>query len=120
MNRISAVLFDFDGVLIDSLPVMKKAWKSVQEKYNIKASFEQFRMHIGIPFESILTKMKINTKYHNSIKEHYSFISTENINLIKLNPFVRFILIWLKENSISMGIVTSKDRFRTNQLIDLF
>ncbi|WP_269606603.1 HAD family hydrolase [Prochlorococcus marinus] len=120
MNRISAVLFDFDGVLIDSLPVMKKAWKSVQKKYSVKANFEQFKIHIGIPFESILTKMKINTKYHKSIKEHYSLISTENVNLIKLNPFVRFILIWLKENSISMGIVTSKDQFRTNHLIDLF
>ena len=120
MNKISAVLFDFDGVLIDSLPVMKKAWKSVQEKYNIKASFEEFKLHIGIPFESILTKMEINSKYHTSIKEYYSFISSENIDLIKLNPFVRLLLIWLKDNSISIGIVTSKDQLRTNQLIDFF
>ena len=120
MSKISAVLFDFDGVLIDSLPVMKIAWKSVQENYKVKANFEQFKMHIGIPFESILTKMEVNRKYHKSIKEHYSFVSTENINLIKLNPFVRFLLIWLKENSISIGIVTSKDQLRTNRLIDFF
>ena len=120
MNKISAVLFDFDGVLIDSLPVMKKAWKSVQEKYKIKANFELFRPHIGLPFESILTKMEIDSYYHNSIKEYYSFISSENLDLIKLNPFVRSLLIWLKENSISIGIVTSKDQLRTNQLIDFF
>ena len=43
MGKISAVLFDFDGVLIDSLPVMKIAWQSVQEKYKVKANFEQFK-----------------------------------------------------------------------------
>jgi len=99
---------------------MRKAWKSVQKRYNVKPNFDQFKRYIGIPFESILTKMEISMKYHKSIKEHYSCISIENINLIKLNPFVRFVMVWLRENYISMGIVTSKDQFRTNQLINLF
>mgnify|MGYP003313562750 CR=1 FL=1 len=36
---INCILFDFDGVLIDSLPSMEIAWKSVQNKYGILNTF---------------------------------------------------------------------------------
>ncbi len=120
IKNISCILFDFDGVLIDSLPAMEKAWSSVQKKYNISNNFSEYKKYIGLPFTKILTKLKINSKLHESIKNHYSEISSENICLIKLNPYVKDVLDWLRKNSISTGIVTSKDKVRTYELVEYF
>tara|TARA_A100001035_G_scaffold279011_1_gene279240 strand:- start:676 stop:1311 length:636 start_codon:yes stop_codon:yes gene_type:complete len=117
---ISSVLFDFDGVLIDSLPAMQVAWLSVQKEFGIKAEFKQYKEFIGLPFNIILSKLNIDPPLHNSIYQHYSKIASRNKNLINLNPYVEFILSWLSKNSISTGIVTSKDKLRTYELIEYF
>ena len=117
---INCILFDFDGVLIDSLPAMKIAWKSVQNKYGISNTFVDYKKYIGLPFKEILKKLNIDKKYHKGIKEHYSKISSQNKQLIKLNPYVNYTLDWLKGNLIKTGIVTSKDKVRTFELVQYF
>jgi len=119
-KAINCILFDFDGVLIDSLPAMEIAWSSVQEKYNIRNNFLDYRKYIGLPFSEILIKLNIDKLLHKPIKEHYSKITSQNKKLIKLNPYVIYTLDWLKENSIKTGIVTSKDKIRTEELIEYF
>ena len=118
--NINCILFDFDGVLIDSLPAMEIAWKSVQNKFGILNTFVDYKKYIGLPFKEILKKLNIDQKYHEGIKEHYSKISSQNIKLIKLNPYVNYTLDWLKGNFIKTGIVTSKDKIRTLELIQYF
>tara|TARA_Y100000589_G_scaffold317837_1_gene344469 strand:- start:133 stop:768 length:636 start_codon:yes stop_codon:yes gene_type:complete len=119
-KNISCILFDFDGVLIDSLPVMELAWESVQKKYEIPNKFSQFKQYIGLPFNEILFKLHIDISLHHYIKEHYSKVSSSNKSLIKLNPYVKEVLTWLTNNSIDIGIVTSKDKVRTYELVEYF
>ena len=119
-KTISCILFDFDGVLIDSEPAMNIAWNSVQEKYGVKKNFFEYKQHIGLPFKQILLKLNINTSLHEPIKNYYSKVSSQNKNLIKLNPYVKYILNWLKVNEIKTGIVTSKDKVRTYELVEFF
>ena len=117
---INCILFDFDGVLIDSLPAMEIAWKSVQNKFGIINTFVDYKKYIGLPFKEILKQLNIDKKFHKGIKEHYSKISSQNKKLIKLNPYVNYTLDWLKGNFIKTGIVTSKDKVRTLDLIQYF
>ena len=117
---INCILFDFDGVLIDSLPAMEIAWKSVQTKYGISNTFVDYKKYIGLPFKEILKELNIDKKYHEGIKEHYNKITSQNKKLIKLNPYVNYTLDWLKGNSIKTGIVTSKDKVRTLELVQYF
>ena len=120
IKNISCILFDFDGVLIDSLYVMEISWESVQKKYSIPNKFSEFKKFIGLPFNEILYKLNINSNFHYSIKEHYQKVSSLNKALIKLNPYVKEVLDWLRDNSIDIGIVTSKDKVRTYELVEYF
>jgi HAD superfamily hydrolase (TIGR01509 family) len=48
MKRIEAVIFDLDGVIIDSEPLQKKAFDLTLEPFNIKISDCEFSKLIGI------------------------------------------------------------------------
>ena len=118
MKIIKAVFFDFDGVLIDSLPVMRKAWEEVKKTHYLNSEFEEFAQYIGIPFNIILEKLKINSEKHNLIQKTYSKEASKNIKLIKLNPYAEYILSWLRRKDIKIAIVTSKDFARTKELTE--
>tara|TARA_B100000242_G_C43052104_1_gene491639 strand:+ start:1358 stop:1990 length:633 start_codon:yes stop_codon:yes gene_type:complete len=120
LKNIKGVFFDFDGVLIDSLPAMRVSWKVVKESYNITPDFDEFSKYIGIPFLSILDKLKIDKKDFLKIKKKYSEVASKNISLIKLNPYVIELLYWLRNKKIKLAIVTSKDFVRTMELIEFF
>ncbi len=119
-KKIKAVFFDFDGVLIDSKSVMEISWSLIQKKYSISIDFDIYSKFIGIPFSDILKSLHIELSLHERIKADY-FESTSNNKLhIKLNKYSHSLLLWLRKNSIATGLVTSKDKIRTNELIEYF
>ncbi len=120
MSEIKTVLFDFDGVLIDSIDVMRYAWDSVKKEFNIKSNFEEYRNYIGLPFLNILEKLDIDLELRLAIKSHYSLITSKEKDKIKLNPYTIILLNWLHHNSINVGLVTSKDKLRTQELVNHF
>tara|TARA_B110000971_G_C19830412_1_gene417699 strand:- start:89 stop:325 length:237 start_codon:yes stop_codon:yes gene_type:complete len=68
------VIFDLDGVLINSLSNMKFALLSTQKKMNIKLNFNVYKKYLGLPFESIMEKMKIKIDV-DKIKKNYEYFS---------------------------------------------
>ena len=59
MKKFHTLIFDLDGVLIDSKNNMKNSWNSVRKELKVKQSFKKYFTHIGYPFEKILNKMGI-------------------------------------------------------------
>ena len=53
------IVFDLDGVLIDSKSNMNAAWIAVMEKHNIQVTFEEYFQLIGRPFVDILSALSI-------------------------------------------------------------
>lgn len=116
---IKLVLFDLDGVLIDSKENMRCAWIAVKKKFNLKQSFENYFNSVGLPFFVILKKIGIkHQKTH--IKEIYNKNSIKNFNKIKLYPGVKKTLKFLKKKNFKLGIVTSKNQQRTNKILKKF
>ena len=56
------VIFDLDGVLIDSLENMKSSWNLTNEKYNLNISFNRYYDFIGKPFKEILKSLGVEKK----------------------------------------------------------
>ncbi|MEC4020483.1 HAD family hydrolase [Streptomyces sp. H27-D2] len=49
-----ALVLDLDGVLLDTLPVMREAWRAVRECHSIDVPFETYEQHLGRPFGDIM------------------------------------------------------------------
>ena len=53
------IVFDLDGVLINSLGNMKKSWDEAIKNLPIDIDFKKYQKHIGKPFMDILISLKI-------------------------------------------------------------
>lgn len=113
------VIFDMDGVLIDSIKNMEISWNYVKKKYNLKVPFSEYKRYIGLPFEVILKKIGINEKI-NHIKINYNKCSKNKFEKIKLYPKVNNVLKYLRDKNFLIAIITSKDKSRTKKLSSLF
>ncbi len=116
----NTVLFDFDGVLIDSLPCMEFAWTHVQSEFNIQQSFCDYQRYIGIPFFDILSQLSIPKSLFLPIKTVYNKYATESVYLCTLFPYASHVINWLLKHNFKLALVTSKDSTRTYNLLKLF
>ena len=114
---IKLVVFDLDGVLINSETNMRLSWDCVRKTYNITKTFKDYKKYIGLPFYDILNKLKIKNKYFSFIKKNYDLKSFKYINKIKLYKDAKSYLKFLKKKKIIICIFTSKDKFRTKKIL---
>ena len=63
------IIFDLDGVLIDSINNMKYAWEKSCKQSKLNIDFNKYKKFIGLPFEEILKKLKIPKIKHEVIKK---------------------------------------------------
>ena len=111
------LIFDLDGVLLDSSINMKLSWEKVQNKFDLEdIKFGMYFKHIGRPFFDILSSIGI----HKQKKKIYNTYKNESIKQIKKVTFYKDtikVLQILKKNKFIMCIVTSKDTLRTKMFL---
>ena len=109
------LIFDLDGVLINSLPNMKYALKKTSIFLGKRLSFKDYKKYIGLPFEKIMMNMGIKSD-HQKIKSLYIKFSNSNISKIQVLKKKLKHLKELKNNNV-LAIFTSKDKFRTYKIL---
>jgi phosphoglycolate phosphatase len=112
------IIFDLDGVLIDSELNMKLSWNATIKKFKIQNSFNEYKKFIGIPFYDILDNLNI-TKNKYLIKKEYEQKSVLYSNKINLFPSVKKNLIKIQKKYLT-SIVTSKNSKKTKIILDKF
>ena len=98
LTKKKLIIFDLDGVLIDSKKNMKTAWNSTNKKYKLNVKFSDYFKHIGKPFSSILKSLDIFSKIK-LIEREYSKVSIKNFNKIKLFKNVKKFLTYYEKNN---------------------
>ncbi len=117
IKRKYNLIFDLDGVLIDSKDNMHASWKKVQKIHNLyHIDFEDYFKHIGRPFFEILKILGIK-KNLEKIKKTYQIESSKEKNKIKFYKNAINTLINLKNKKFVLSIVTSKDTIRTKKFL---
>jgi len=117
-KSIDHVVFDLDGVLIDSISVMEKCWASATNKYDLDIPFSAFFKQIGLPFDVSMSNLKIDPKYIKDVESEYSRVSSQLQGQIQVYPGVSGFLKRLGVNNIEVSIVTSKHQQRTLAIIN--
>jgi HAD superfamily hydrolase (TIGR01549 family) len=115
MKKKRLIIFDLDGVLIDSVLNMKSALHKTSLLLGINLKFNLYRKYLGLPFEKIMNKMGV-TRDIQKIKKTYSYFSKKNISKIKIK---KNHLIQLKKlnKDFDFAVFTSKDKARTNLIL---
>lgn len=117
-NINNLVIFDLDGVLIDSRQNMKKSWNHVKKSLGLNQNFTDYYKYIGLPFEEILFKIGIKDRtFIKKIKQKYEKISVDNIHKVKFYPGVKSTLKYLIKKNYKLSIITSKNIERTNLIL---
>ncbi len=120
MDRsIKSIVFDLDGVLIDSRLSMNVSWDMVKAKYSLEQTFDDYVSHIGVPFSEIMKEIGVNDDVLN-IKDDYFKYTQESFNLIKPYDGSREVFSLLKSKGISTGIITSKEKKNTQSICSKF
>ena len=112
------IIFDLDGVLINSLPNMKYSMQRTNKELKIKIDFNEYKKYLGLPFEKIMKKMGVK-KNVLEIKKTYSYFSKKKIKEPKINKKT------IKDLKIlnikyDFAIFTSKDKKRTTKILNKY
>lgn len=122
-QKILLVVFDLDGVLLNSKQNMKISWNVVNKKYNFRINFSSYFKHIGIPFFQILKKLKIEQKtksFYKKVKFNYDNISKKDSSSLNLYKGSKIFLKKLRNKNIKTCILTSKDIIRSRIFLKKF
>jgi beta-phosphoglucomutase-like phosphatase (HAD superfamily)/CMP-N-acetylneuraminic acid synthetase len=117
LKNILHISFDLDGVLVDSLSVMESAWLSAMQNVDLNISFDDYKKHIGIPFDQILKLLSVPDQYHANIKNIYDKYSSESISNIKVFDGVSAAIKRAQESGLKISVVTSKTKSRTDEIL---
>lgn len=115
MKKNRLIIFDLDGVLIDSLKNMKFALSKTSKKLSLELDFEIYKKYLGLPFDEIMKKMKIQNKIK-IIKKNYEYFSEQNLDTIKIKQNLIKELKKLKKEYI-LTVFTSKNKKRTLKIL---
>jgi len=114
-NKKIAIIFDLDGVLIDSKKNMEISWKKTNEKFRLNIKFKEYFKHVGKPFKEILNSLLIKNDLK-KIENNFQLESKKHFRKIKLYKGVLKTINFLKKR-FTVGILTSKDKKRTLNFI---
>ena len=120
---MKALLFDFDGVLVQSMEDHYEGWKRALDKFGITMSREELFMMEGRGVKAVANE--ISRKYNLPLDRTDEIIKDKqyhynNIKRIRFYPNLLDVLNWAKEKNLSMAVVTGGNRERVMDTIENF
>jgi HAD superfamily hydrolase (TIGR01549 family) len=110
-----ALLLDLDGVLLDTRPVMQKAWRKVQEAHGITLPFTDYERHLGREFGDIMHRLGVADV--DAVRRTYETESVAVAHLAHEFTGVVEVLHAFVAAGWRLGVVTSKHINRAAPLL---
>jgi len=126
---IKAIIFDMDGVLVDSVDLNIKSFNMVLKKYNVKLNKDNFRKYLGksLKDQIAMWKKDFNLKEEfNTLdfsKEAFRYQLDLMKNDLKPNQDILDLIKAAKKKEIKIAVATSSTKFRAEEMlkaVDIF
>lgn len=113
-----AVVFDLDGVLIDSRPQMEFVFRECYREFGHggEPPLREFFHRMGMPLPDILRELGLPS----GMSVRYREMSRQLYKQIRLVPGAYSALNTLSEAEVPTGLMTGKDRARTLEILSHF
>lgn len=117
MMSFQTVIFDLDGVIIDSIPVMRQAFTIAYAEVVGPGPppFDTYRTHFGLGFDEIMRKMGLPA----TMRGPFIRESNARVSEIRVYEGVRPMLSNLRRSGLKLGIATGKDGARARHILDV-
>lgn len=107
-NRICCVLFDLDGTIIDSIPLIRSSFRYAAKKVLGKELPDEVLLaNVGKPLEQQM-KIICPEKAEELVRAYREHNYLYHDSMVKPFEGIKDLLAWLKSIDVSIGIVTSK------------
>ncbi|MEZ2576901.1 HAD family hydrolase [Buttiauxella ferragutiae] len=119
-EKVGAVLFDMDGVLIDSKAVIEQGWREAAQMYGRQITKAEIIKHIhGQPGPHTIRALFHDLPLSDQQKIQAHIIHVENTADCEPIPGVAELIASLSSAGITVGIVTSGWRYKIDRVIAL-
>ncbi|MGV3346195.1 HAD family hydrolase, partial [Enterobacteriaceae bacterium LUAb1] len=120
VEKVAAVLFDMDGVLIDSKAVIEQGWREAAQMYGRQITDDDILKHIhGQPGPHTIRALFHDLPIFDQEKVQAHIIHVENTAECEPIPGVAELIASLYAAGITVGIVTSGWRYKIDRVIAL-
>ncbi len=120
---IKAVLFDLDGVLIDSVKIHCRSYIIAMQKFGLEPNIQKIRELMGEKAEVIIAKSSNRElspeEISEIVKEKTRWYKTELKREKPLKPGAVEILKWCKENRLRLGLATGTRRENVEVFLEI-
>lgn len=108
---VRAILFDFDGTLVDASEAIVWTFNSVMKRFELQPwTHRRITAGIGKPLATLFKEIRPDCgpfQLQEMLKAYEELAREEDPGAVRLKPNVRRTLAWLSE-SVQMGVVTSR------------
>lgn len=112
---IQHVVFDLDGVLVDSLQSMEEAWTAVSTELSLGVPFASYKELIGLPFIDILERLGVPKKSWNLVSElYFGHVAHESVRFFEGTEDAIEALL---DSGVAVSVFTSKPRYRASNIL---
>jgi HAD superfamily hydrolase (TIGR01549 family) len=109
--KIKAIIFDVDGVLIDSVKIIVESYQKTAKKLGLKIpTSKEILELLGGPLEEIVRILWPDTNQEIYLKEYRKIFTDGNLIIPKIDGAVEAVKK-IKNSGFKIGIITGKGKF---------